>query len=98
MKTAILPIRPALVFSLIASLIVAAGIVPLTSSAQDATRTIATGTNIPLSADAPEEYVVKPGDTLWDISKVFLRDAWYWPEIWHVNPQVANPHRIYPGD
>lgn len=56
------------------------------------------GSNIPLSADAPEEYVVKPGDTLWDISKVFLRDAWYWPEIWHVNPQVQNPHLIYPGD
>jgi hypothetical protein len=56
------------------------------------------GSNIPLAANAPEEYVVKPGDTLWDISQVFLRDAWYWPEIWHVNPQVQNPHLIYPGD
>ena len=41
---------------------------------------------------------MKTGDTLWDISKVFLRDPWYWPEIWYVNPQVENPHLIYPGD
>ena len=56
-----------------------------------ASRTIATGSNIPLTADAPDQYVVKTGDTLWDISKVFLRDPWYWPEIWYVNPQVAEP-------
>ena len=98
MKTAILKIRPALVLSLTAGLTLAGGMVPLTSSAQDGTRTIATGSNIPLAADAPDEYVVKTGDTLWDISKTFLRDPWYWPEIWYVNPQVQNPHLIYPGD
>lgn len=68
------------------------------ATAQETTRTIATGSNIPLASDAPDKYTVKRGDTLWDIAKVFLRDPWYWPEIWYVNPQVKNPHLIYPGD
>ncbi len=51
-----------------------------------------------LNTSHPDRYVVKRGDTLWDISAMFLRDPWYWPEIWQVNPQVGNPHLIYPGD
>lgn len=56
------------------------------------------GGGIPLNPAHPDTYVVKKGDTLWDISSMFLRDPWYWPEIWYVNPQVENPHLIYPGD
>lgn len=48
--------------------------------------------------DAPQEYVVKSGDTLWDISAMFLEDPWRWPELWQHNEEVANPHLIYPGD
>jgi LysM repeat protein len=46
----------------------------------------------------PDRHVVVPGDTLWDIASMFLQDPWYWPEIWQINPQVENPHLIYPGD
>lgn len=66
------------------------------ASAQEAAATA--GQEVRLAPDAPSRYVVVKGDTLWDISSKFLRDPWLWPEIWYVNPQVENPHLIYPGD
>jgi len=52
----------------------------------------------PLANDHPDTYVVQVGDTLWDIAETFLKDPWYWPEIWYINPDIVNPHLIYPGD
>lgn len=59
---------------------------------------IAQAQEVELNPAHPDTYVVQKGDTLWDISAVFLKSPWLWPEIWHANPQIENPHLIYPGD
>lgn len=51
-----------------------------------------------LRPDHPDRYTVKEGDTLWNIASMFLTDAWHWPDIWQINPDIENPHLIYPGD
>ncbi|OUR63540.1 peptidoglycan-binding protein [Colwellia sp. 39_35_sub15_T18] len=51
-----------------------------------------------INDDAPKTYVVEKGDTLWDISAIFLEQPWLWPKLWRLNPEINNPHLIYPGD
>lgn len=48
--------------------------------------------------DAPRRYVVKPGDTLWAIANRYLDEPWYWSQLQDANPDITNPHRLYPGD
>lgn len=72
---------------------------PIRAVATAALLTIATfAVAAQMRADHPDTYVVKRGDTLWDIAGRFLERPWLWPEIWQANPQIANPHLIYPGD
>jgi len=57
------------------------------------------GNVLQLQADAPDQYVVQKGDTLWNISGKFLREPWRWPQVWRLNKaQIKNPHLIYPGN
>lgn len=46
----------------------------------------------------PELHVVRTGDTLWDLSFYYFNNPWEWPKVWSYNPQITNPHWIYPGD
>ncbi|MCR9387500.1 LysM peptidoglycan-binding domain-containing protein [Vibrio metoecus] len=55
-------------------------------------------TPLTLKQNAPTTYTVVKGDTLWDISALYLDSPWLWPRLWQINPEIDNPHLIYPGD
>lgn len=58
---------------------------------------VVNGYSLTLRADAPARYVVQPGDTLWGIANRYLANPWEWKALWHANPQIKNPGRLYPG-
>ena len=102
MPAASLFIRSAIALALLASFgsAQAADSYPVTPD-QRATAERVASAGVPLSElaeNAPDTYTIKSGDTLWDISKLFLKSPWRWPELWGMNKaEIANPHLIYPG-
>lgn len=78
--------------------------VPKEDRGENMRRRMQLGTEVPTAVvtetavTAPQVYIVKPGDTLWDISARFLADPFKWPSVYQANPQIINPDLIYPGE
>ncbi len=103
--------RPAMSFRRASAISIALGIClgvsaagatnfPITSQQRSTAQQVASA-GVPLSEladNAPDSYTVKTGDTLWDISRMYLKSPWRWPELWGMNlEQIRNPHLIFPG-
>ena len=103
--------RPALAYFRASAITVALGVglgsawaaepnFPITGQQRSTAQKVAQA-GVPLSEladNAPDVYTVKSGDTLWDISRMYLKSPWRWPELWGLNmDQIRNPHLIYPG-
>ncbi|MCD6186840.1 MAG: LysM peptidoglycan-binding domain-containing protein [Desulfuromusa sp.] len=54
------------------------------------------GTSLAI-ATQEQIYTIKKGDTLWSLSEKFIGDPYYWPNVWAKNPDIGNPHLIFPG-
>lgn len=106
MRTVIL--TAALAFAVVPGLAFAQNEDDENSSGSDESRPEGSATIAPEKKRAPSstgkasspgtQHTVERGDTLWDLSQKYLGSPWYWPKVWSYNPEIANPHWIYPGN